>query len=80
MTDRPGYWFPLKRYGWGWGPPVRWQGWAALGAYLAILYGAVSYAEERFSLAARILLAGLLSAVFITIVVVKGERPDHWKK
>jgi hypothetical protein len=24
------YWFPAKRYGWGWGPPTMWQGWAVL--------------------------------------------------
>ncbi len=27
MSDRPAFWFPVKRYGWGWGLPVRWQGW-----------------------------------------------------
>jgi hypothetical protein len=26
------YWFPAKRYGWGWGLPVTWQGWAVLAA------------------------------------------------
>lgn len=29
------YWFPAKRYGWGWGLPVRWQGWVCLAAYMA---------------------------------------------
>ena len=24
--DPPRYWFPAKRYGWGWGPPSTWQG------------------------------------------------------
>lgn len=23
-------WFPAKRYGWGWGLPVAWQGWVVL--------------------------------------------------
>lgn len=23
-------WFPAKRYGWGWGLPVTWQGWVVL--------------------------------------------------
>jgi hypothetical protein len=30
MTDRPSYWFPAKRYGWGWGLPRVWQGWAVM--------------------------------------------------
>jgi len=25
QTERD-YWFPAKRYGWGWGIPNRWQG------------------------------------------------------
>ena len=24
------YWFPAKRYGWGWGFPITWQGWIVL--------------------------------------------------
>jgi hypothetical protein len=26
QTERK-YWFPAKRYGWGWGIPSSWQGW-----------------------------------------------------
>lgn len=24
------YWFPAKRFGWGWGLPSAWQGWVVL--------------------------------------------------
>lgn len=27
-------WFPAKRYGYGWGIPCAWQGWAVLAVYL----------------------------------------------
>ena len=27
MNKEMRYWFPAKRYGWGWGPPQTWQGW-----------------------------------------------------
>jgi hypothetical protein len=30
-------WFPAKRYGWGWGFPTVWQGWAVLAAFFALL-------------------------------------------
>src|SRR5882724_11275473 len=33
----PHYWFPAKRYGWGWGPPRAWQGWLVLAAFVALL-------------------------------------------
>ena len=29
------YWFPAKKYGWGWGFPQRWEGWVVMGAFLA---------------------------------------------
>jgi hypothetical protein len=32
-------WFPAKRYGWGWGLPVAWQGWVVLLAWLALFVG-----------------------------------------
>jgi len=33
----PKYWFPAKRYGWGWRPPRAWQGWLVLVAFVALL-------------------------------------------
>ena len=38
MNAKPGFWFPVKRYGWGWGLPVRWQGWAVFVLYATLLY------------------------------------------
>jgi len=31
------YWFPAKRYGYGWGLPATWQGWVVLRAFFALL-------------------------------------------
>ena len=50
MSDEP-EWFAARRYGIGSGPPIAWQGWAVLGAYLVLLglasfvirYGWVGY-------------------------------------
>jgi len=33
------YWFPAKRYGWGWGPPSTWQGWLAIAVFVALVVG-----------------------------------------
>ena len=30
MSDSENYWFPAKKYGWGWGVSRVWQGWAVL--------------------------------------------------
>jgi len=40
MTDRPTFWFPVKRHGWGWGLPVRWQGRLVPVAYTTLLASA----------------------------------------
>ncbi|MBC8738930.1 hypothetical protein F6X40_19420 [Paraburkholderia sp. UCT31] len=37
MSPSREYWFPAKRYGWGLGLPVRWQGWLTLLAYFVSL-------------------------------------------
>ena len=37
MRRGPPYWFPSKRYGWGWGLPICWQGWVVFGVYLVLL-------------------------------------------
>ena len=30
-------WFPAKRYGWGWGLPICWQGWIVLIVWMVLL-------------------------------------------
>ena len=36
-SNRPAYWFRAKRYGWGWGLPLAWQGWVFLVAWILAL-------------------------------------------
>jgi hypothetical protein len=31
------YWFPAKRFGWGWGLPITWQGWAVLFVFVSLV-------------------------------------------
>lgn len=37
MSKSTEFWFPAKTYGWGWGAPRTWQGWAALCAFIILL-------------------------------------------
>lgn len=30
------YWFRTKKYGWGWGLPLTWQGWLSFGTFIAV--------------------------------------------
>lgn len=36
MAAKKNYWFKTKKYGWGWGLPLTWQGWASFGIFIAI--------------------------------------------
>jgi hypothetical protein len=38
QTERK-YWFPAKRYGWGWGIPCSWRGWLVLAAFRSAARG-----------------------------------------
>lgn len=74
------YWFPAKKYGYGWGLPVTWQGWVVVVSYLVLITAAVFlfpvYTEAG-------LLQHALFTVFLTIVLIgvcwfKGE-PAKWR-
>ena len=45
-AEQPKYWFRAKRYGWGWGLPLCWQGWVVMGVWLAVLVPLVVLLEE----------------------------------
>ncbi|MEM1210435.1 MAG: hypothetical protein AAF586_10460 [Planctomycetota bacterium] len=75
------YWFPARRYGWGWGAPATWQGWAVLLGHAVLLVGG---AAVYFLLPAGWATAAFASwALVLTIGVVgvclwKGE-PPRWR-
>lgn len=77
----PDYWFPAKRYGWGWGPPVRWQGWVVLLVFAVLaLLGALSVLPKA-GVAAFLVWCLVLIALLFAICWVKGERPSwRWGK
>ena len=72
------YWFPAKKYGWGWGFPLAWQGWATLFLYV----GAVSLGAYLFPPAEKttafIALSFVVSVLLTVIAWVKGE-PPRWR-
>jgi hypothetical protein len=79
VNDQPTFWFPAKRYGWGWGLPVRWQGWLVFVGYLALVYAGISYLIPRQAALSFFLYVAVLTAVLILIVALKGERPLRWR-
>ena len=78
MPPTPKYWFPAKRFGWGWGLPTCWQGWAVLVVYIAlVLVVAANFPPHQQTEKFAIFVA-ILTIAFIAICWLKGEPPG-WR-
>lgn len=78
-TNHPNdYWFPAKRYGWGWGVPSRWQGWAAMAIYAVLLGLGIIVLHPGASPVGFVLYSLGLSAVLVLVCWWKGE-PPRWR-
>lgn len=73
MRNPADHWFPAKTFGWGWGPPRRWQGWAVIVAWMvAVAVTSVQLAGDP----GLVLLATLgWTGVLIAVCFWKGEPP-----
>jgi hypothetical protein len=77
VTRESSYWFPAKRYGWGWGPPIAWQGWTVLALWLiAIFASAVVFLPKRM-IAFQVSI--LLLTVALVLVCYKTGEPPSWR-
>jgi hypothetical protein len=72
------YWFPAKRYGWGWGLPSSWQGWVVLAAFIALLGAGLLLFPPKTNLAAFVAYVLILSALLFGICWLRGE-PPRWR-
>lgn len=77
-SDRPKYWFPAKRYGWGWGPPCTWQGWVVLVIYLVLIVGGIPFIQATKGDIAYVAYVLALTVVLVAVCWLKGERP-RWR-
>ncbi len=72
-------WFPAKIYGWGWGPPNCWQGWAVLAVWVALLCGGlVILIEMRKTILSIVFYVLILQAALILVCLLKGDKP-RWR-
>jgi hypothetical protein len=72
---KPNYWFPAKKFGWGWGLPVCWQGWLVMAIWLLlIIAGFWLPLKGPFFTWYGVAVTVLLLVVF----AIKGEKP-RWR-
>lgn len=77
MESEKKYWFPAKPpgYGWGWGLPITWQGWAVFIGYLLIVIGGAIVLVPR-SMPVFLGFVTVAMAALIGIFKWKGEPLD----
>ena len=75
------YWFPAKTHGWGWGLPIRWQGWLVLLLFVvAAVAGRVLLFPAGTALS-HLLYMGFWCALLLAVCWLKGEPPGwRWGK
>ena len=78
MSQAKKYWFPAKHYGWGWGPPSAWQGWAVIALFVALVVAGIFVFPPQHELYAFILYAVALNVGLMIICWLKGE-PPKWR-
>jgi len=78
MSDKPQYWYAVRRYGWGWGPPIAWQGWLALALIVVAAIGALPYFLRSGRTVAYLVYVGALTAVQFLVCYLKGP-PPRWR-
>ncbi len=78
MTGERRYWFPAKRYGWGWGVPATWQGWVVLVTYLALVLGGAPIIHPRANAVGYFLYVTAWTLVLVAICWRTGE-PPRWR-
>jgi hypothetical protein len=76
VDDQGKYWFRAKRYGYGWGLPCRWQGWAVLIGYAALILARKAIIPRDATATALYVLG--LTAALIVICRLKGP-PPKWR-
>ena len=79
-SDRtPKYWFPAKRYGWGWGLPSAWQGWVVLITYLVLVLGGIPFVLVSKGTVLHAAYVSVLTVALVAICWLKGEPPrSRW--
>ncbi|MCY1670509.1 hypothetical protein OVA07_05725 [Novosphingobium sp. SL115] len=74
-----GAWFAAKRYGCGAGMPLRWQGWALLLSYFAVLAGVIALDRSGNGAARGAGFALFIAATAVLMVVSARHTRGGWK-
>ena len=77
MTDGP-EWFAQKRYGYGAGLPIAWQGWVVLLGYIAVIGLAALLLEAKPVAVIAIVVPATMILLLITARTTRGGWRWRW--
>lgn len=72
------YWFPAKRYGFGWGLPCAWPGWVVLVVYFVLSVAIQLVLPIGLRLREGLIGNVVLSLLLLAVMWRKGE-PPRWR-
>ena len=78
MSEQAKYWFPAKRYGWGWGFPATWQGWVLIALYVALIGAGAVVISPPSRPGVFVGYLTVLSVLLVAVCWAKGE-PPRWR-
>jgi hypothetical protein len=85
MSRKPAKpWFAPKRYGYGSGLPIAWQGWVVLMAYIAVCTGSSAALPFMFhnptvSVWGTLAIAGVATVILFIICIGKTKGGWRWR-
>jgi hypothetical protein len=77
MSEDP-EWFAPKRYGYGVGLPISWQGWAILAAFLALAFFVGTHFADRPIIVFAILVPAVVALLVIAARTTRGGWRWRW--
>ena len=78
MTDDRPEWFAPKRYGYGAGLPIRWQGWAVIAGFLAIAGAAKLLFDRQLIPVVAVMIPAVVALLVITARTTRGGWRWRW--
>jgi hypothetical protein len=78
MNDDGPEWFAPKRYGFGSGLPIAWQGWAITLGFMAIAFATAWFFSKRPLIIFAILVPAVVMLMVITARTTRGGWRWRW--
>jgi hypothetical protein len=78
MNDDGPEWFAPKRYGFGSGLPIAWQGWAITLGFMAIAFATALFFSKRPLIIFAILVPAVVMLMVITARTTRGGWRWRW--